>query len=320
MKISSLTRSPVVFLSRTPSSAHLRPATTVRAAARRGRSHRRSPERPDRQLTAAAPRPAGCRRSRAGVLPEPGGDAAGALAGGLVDAVVEVRAAWSDRVGLAPRRVGQVQAVGSAVSPNRGWSSRLVGRAAGGAASPGRCAARSRGTPRPASSPALTMPLRRQGNSGEYARSTRSWAALTSPSRIRLSPFWSRKPRAVSANAGMSAKQRRAASPPSSSRVPVVVTVSSRIWRDLGEHVGVECRRPAAVSRRSSTNAGDLRVDPLEVGVDGLEVLAELLAAALEGGGERVQGHVEVRRLHGAQQRVEVGEDLLDLGARPRSW
>ena len=68
-----------------------------------------------------------------------------------------------------------------------------------------------------------------------------------------------------------------------------------------------------AVSRRSSTSRGDLRVEPLEVAVDGLEVLADLLAAALEGGGQRVQGLVELGRLHRAQQRVEVGEHLLDL-------
>ena len=68
-----------------------------------------------------------------------------------------------------------------------------------------------------------------------------------------------------------------------------------------------------AVSRRSSTSRRDLRVEPLEVGVDGLEVLAELVAAALERGGDRVEGHVELGRLDRAQQRVEVGEHLLDL-------
>ena len=81
---------------------------------------------------------------------------------------------------------------------------------------------------------------------------------------------------------------------------------------DLGHHVGVDrgdaCREPEVLDDR-----GDLRVEALEVGVDGLEVLADQLAAALEGGGDRVEGLVDLGRLHRAEQRVEVVEHLLDL-------
>ena len=82
---------------------------------------------------------------------------------------------------------------------------------------------------------------------------------------------------------------------------------------DLGQHVGVDVGdlggQPQVLDERR-----DLGVEPLEVAVDDLEVLADLVAATLEGGGDGVEGHVDLGRLHGAQQRVEVGEHLLDLG------
>ena len=82
---------------------------------------------------------------------------------------------------------------------------------------------------------------------------------------------------------------------------------------DLGQHVGV-----GVGDRRGQPEVldqgGDLRVEPLEVAVDGLEVLADLVAAALERGGQRVERLVELGRLDRAQQRVEVGQHLLDLG------
>ena len=56
-----------------------------------------------------------------------------------------------------------------------------------------------------------------------------------------------------------------------------------------------------------------LGVHPLEVAVEGVEALADLVASSLEGVGERVQGVVELGGLDGAQQRVEVVEDPLDL-------
>ena len=60
-------------------------------------------------------------------------------------------------------------------------------------------------------------------------------------------------------------------------------------------------------------------VDLAEVGVELVHGLAELLAAALERGGQRVERGVEVGRPHGAQQREQVGEDLaqLDVGLDP---
>ena len=96
-----------------------------------------------------------------------------------------------------------------------------------------------------------------------------------------------------------------------SSVLPVVTRVAQGRG-DLGEHVGVEVGRPRQ-QPEVLDERGDLRVDPLEVGVERLEVLAELVAAALERGGERVEGLVDLGRLDGAQQRVEVVERLLDL-------
>ena len=158
---------------------------------------------------------------------------------------------------------------------------------------------------------ALTMPLSRQGYSGAYLARTASCWADTSPSRIRLSPLVSRKSREVSENAATSVNSARTLAS-RSSRVPVVVIVLRRISAICGHHVGVgvgDLRgQPEVVE-----DLRDLRVEPLEVGVEGLEVLAEPLAAALERGGDRVERHVEVGRLHRAQQRVEVGEHLLDL-------
>ena len=82
--------------------------------------------------------------------------------------------------------------------------------------------------------------------------------------------------------------------------------------RDLGHHVGVD-RGHAGREPEVLDDGGDLRVEALEVGVDGLEVLADQLAAPLEGGGDGVERQVDVGRLHRAQQRVEVVEHLLDL-------
>ena len=82
---------------------------------------------------------------------------------------------------------------------------------------------------------------------------------------------------------------------------------------DVGEHLGVEVGR-----LRQQTEVlherGDLRVHPPQVGVERLEVLAEPVSATLEGGRERVEGLVDLGRLDGAQQRVEVVERLLHLG------
>ena len=82
---------------------------------------------------------------------------------------------------------------------------------------------------------------------------------------------------------------------------------------DLGQHVGVDVGdlrgQPEVLDQRR-----DLRVEALEVAVDGLEVLADLVAAALERRRDRVERHVELGGLDRAQQRVEVGEHLLDLG------
>ncbi len=88
-----------------------------------------------------------------------------------------------------------------------------------------------------------------------------------------------------------------------------------RVAQDLRErrrHVGVGVahrRRQAEVAH----DLRDLRVDPLQVVVDGDEVLPELVTATLESGRDRVEREVEVGGLHGAEQRVEVGEDLLHL-------
>ena len=82
--------------------------------------------------------------------------------------------------------------------------------------------------------------------------------------------------------------------------------------RDRRHHVGV------GVAHRGGQaevvhDLRDLRVDPLEVVVDGDQVAAQRVAAALERRRDRVQGQVDVGRLHRAQQRVEVGQHLLHL-------
>ncbi len=82
---------------------------------------------------------------------------------------------------------------------------------------------------------------------------------------------------------------------------------------DLGQHVGVDVGhlrgQPQVLDERR-----DLGVEAPEVAVDDLEVLADLVAASLEGGGDGVERHVDLGRLHGPQQRVEVRQHLLDLG------
>ena len=77
------------------------------------------------------------------------------------------------------------------------------------------------------------LPRVRQLSSGAYFAKTRSWASLTSPSRIRLSPLTSRKPRAVSENAATSVNSVLTFASRSSS-VPVVLIVLSRIWAISG--------------------------------------------------------------------------------------
>ena len=159
--------------------------------------------------------------------------------------------------------------------------------------------------------PALTMPAVRQGYSGAYFASTRSCAAPSWPSRMMLSPFWSRKSRASSENVDRSRKNAWSCCS-RSSRVPVVLIVLRRISAICGITsayvVGDLGRQPEVLDDRR-----DLRVEPLEVRVDGLEVLADQLAATLERGGERVEGLVDLGGLDGPEQRVEVVEHLLDL-------
>src|SRR5581483_9406856 len=58
----------------------------------------------------------------------------------------------------------------------------------------------------------------------------------------------------------------------------------------------------------------DLRVQLLQVGVQGRDGVAQLGAAALESVRDGRQGGVEVLRVDRRQQRVQVGQDCLDLG------
>ena len=66
-------------------------------------------------------------------------------------------------------------------------------------------------------------------------------------------------------------------------------------------------------------SVGRCVVDRAEVGVELVQGLAELLAAAVERGGERVERGVEVGGSDRAQQREQVGQDLaqLDVGVDP---
>ena len=147
MKISSLIRSPVVFLSRSFTASHPRrsPSETVAprtigptsSPPRSGTSAAVVPRPGREQAWPAGRTPPASRRSRRS---RRAGDAAsydaagalGALAERRVDAVVEVGLA-ADRVGLVPRRVGQVQAGRAAVvaEPRRvvgSVAARLVGQ------------------------------------------------------------------------------------------------------------------------------------------------------------------------------------------------
>ena len=189
-----------------------------------------------------------------------------------------------------------------AVRTARGWlgsSSRLMCRV----------------NPRNASAwslPALTMPLVRQGNSGEYFANTRSCWAASWLTRMMFVVVLRQEAAGGVGEPGDVVEQLVELLLATLERVAGRHRVAQR-GGDVGEHVGVEVggvREQAQVL----DEGGDLRVDPLEVGVEGLEVLAEPVAAALEGGGQRVERLVELGRLDRAQQRVEVVERLLDLG------
>ena len=186
MKTSSLTRSEVVrrsrsFIAATPP---LR-GPSGRPAARRGRARRRRSRRgPGRAASAAARSPRGCPGRWCGSCAL-GATRLGALAGRLVDAVVEVRLV-AHRVGLVPRRVRQVQAAGPAVlAEARGVARRRTPRGWWGSVSSTMC----RVKPRNASAwslPALTMPRVRQVYSGAYFAKTRSCcrADLAEPDQV----------------------------------------------------------------------------------------------------------------------------------------
>ena len=256
MKISSFTRSLVVRLSRRAISA-APPPRTVRTAGR-----------PDPE--SSAPEARRYSRSqrrvlRAGVVGETGvllgvlgGHAGGALAGGLVDAVVEV-GLLGHRVGLAPGRVGQVQAVGTAVVNELRVVLGAVGvRLAG---------QRLQDDVEHEATERLGLELAGLHDALQEARELRGVAgqhpelgALTSPSRTRLSPFWSRKVRAVSQNDATSVNSAWSSAPglEGAGRGDRVV----QDLRDLGEDVGV--------------GAGDLRREPQVLDSAGIWGLSRL--------------------------------------------
>ena len=128
---------------------------------------------------------------------------------------------------------------------------------------------------------------------------------------MMLSPLSSRKALVVLENAVRSL--RKAFSFCSfETRVLPVFTVLRRVAASCGHDVGV-----GVGDRRQQLDVvdqcRDLGVEPLQVAVQRHHALAELLAASLEGVGQGVQGVVELGRLHGAQERVEVVQHALDL-------
>ena len=286
------------------------PPRTVRTGGRRDRSRRRrrSPEvlaQPGRVLRAGVVGEAGV---LLGVL---GGHAGGALAGGLVDAVVEV-GLLGHRVGLAPGWVGQMQAVGAALVVEPRLVIGVVGPRLAGQGLQDDVqdeAAERLGLQVTRLHDALEEARELRGVAGEHPQL--GGADLAEPDQV-VAVLGQEGARGVGerrhvGEQGLELLLLGLQGPGGRDRVVEDLG-------DLGEYVGVGARdlrgEPQVLDQ-----GGDLRVEPLEVAVDGLEVLAELLAATLESGGERVEGHVEVGRLHGAQQRVEVGEHLLDLGA-----
>ena len=217
---------------------------------------------------------------------------------------------------LVVRRVGQGAAVGPALVAEPRlvlWpvAARLVGQ---------QLEVDVRVKPRNASAwslPALTMPLDQAGElRGVLREHPQLLGAPSWSTRMMLSPFcveerarWCRRTR----RRRRTAVQLRPRGPRACCRWSPSCAAS---WRSRGtrRRRGRRCRRAAAGPRRGR----DLRVDPLEVAVEGLEVLAELLAAALERGGQRVERLVELGRLDRAQQRVEVVERSPRPRWRPR--
>ncbi len=234
----------------------------------------------------------------------------GPLAGRLVDAVLEVGLA-PDRVALRAGRVGQVDAGGAPVLAELGHVLRAVGARLVGQRLQhdveGEAAERL-GLELAGGHDALEQAGELGRVAGEHPEL--GPADLAEPDHVGLVVVEER-PGAVG-EVGDVGEQR----------VELDLAVLERAGRghgvlqdrpDLGQHVGVDVGdlrgEPEVLDQ-----GRDLRVEALEVAVDGLEVLAELVAAALERRRDRVERHVELGRLDRAQQRVEVGEDLLDLG------
>ena len=126
-----------------------------------------------------------------------------------------------------------------------------------------------------------------------------------------LSPFACRKSRVVAGEAGHVVEQR----------LDLVLLRHERVAGDDGVaqqpgelgHDALVGRRDLAELLEALDQLRELRVGAAEVAVERLEALADLLAATLQRVGDRGQRVVELGRLHRAQQRVDVGEDLLDL-------
>ena len=238
-----------------------------------------------------------------------GTDAAGALAGGLVDAVDEV-GLGGHRVALGPRRGGQRATVVAALvavdrDVLRAVAARLVGQ-------------RLQDDVEGEAAERLGLELARPDDAAEQAGVARGVAR----EQLELCRAEVREPdQVVTVGAGEAVGNGGQLRHVVEERLQPVLAVLERRRRgdgvaedrgDLRQHVGVRVGDPRR-EPQVLDEGGQLGVEAGQVVVERLERLAELLAPPLEGGRDRVEGGVEVGGLHRTQQGVEVAEHLLDL-------